>query len=480
MESHEEAHELKKKTIYSTLSLFFQSGYSALLGLAANIILTVVLSPEIFGIYFITLSFIAFLNYFSDIGLAASLVQKKDITDDDVKTTFTIQQILIISLITIGYVLTPAVISFYKLPHEGQYLYWALLGSFFLSSLKTIPSIFLERQVQFQKIVFVQVVENTFFYIAVMIFGLLGFGLQSFTFSVLLRALVGVIVMYSIAFWRPLIGISYTSARELISFGAPFQASSLLALVKDEFVTLYLGKVVGLEALGYIGWAKKWAEAPIRIIMDNISRVLFPVLARVQQDKGKVSRIIEKILYYQTLLLAPTLIGMAIVMSNLVFLIPKYSKWAPALPIFYMFCFSALFSSYSTPFINLFNALGRVKISFSFMIYWTVTTWILTPIMTQLFGYYGFPLVQIFLSLTFIYIIYLAKQIADFQFFKSVYPAIVSALIMGVVVLFITQLSLSWIAVIMAGCVGGITYFLLLKLLFKINLIHEVRALLKR
>ncbi|PIY70693.1 polysaccharide biosynthesis protein, partial [Candidatus Roizmanbacteria bacterium CG_4_10_14_0_8_um_filter_35_28] len=64
--------DLKKKTILSTLSLFFQSGYSAALGFIANLVLTILLTPKIFGIYFTVLSLIAILNYFSDIGLAAS------------------------------------------------------------------------------------------------------------------------------------------------------------------------------------------------------------------------------------------------------------------------------------------------------------------------------------------------------------------------------------------------------------------------
>ena len=73
----EEHKQLKKQTLISTLSLLFQSGYSAMLGFAANLVLTILLSPQIFGIYFTVLSIIAILNYFSDIGLAASLIQKR-------------------------------------------------------------------------------------------------------------------------------------------------------------------------------------------------------------------------------------------------------------------------------------------------------------------------------------------------------------------------------------------------------------------
>lgn len=69
---------LKSRSFISTISLFFQSGYSAALGLAANLILTILLTPHIFGIYITVLSIIAFLNYFSDIGLSGALIQKRN------------------------------------------------------------------------------------------------------------------------------------------------------------------------------------------------------------------------------------------------------------------------------------------------------------------------------------------------------------------------------------------------------------------
>ena len=156
--------ELKRRGFISTISLFFQSGYSAVLGLIANLIVTILLSPHVFGIYITVLSIIALFNYFSDFGLAASLIQKKEMTDEDIKTTFTIQQSLIVTLITIGFFATSFVRKFYNLPQEGMYLYWSLLFAFFISSLKTIPSVFLERHIKFNKVVYVQVVENTLFY----------------------------------------------------------------------------------------------------------------------------------------------------------------------------------------------------------------------------------------------------------------------------------------------------------------------------
>ncbi len=473
--------DLKRKSLVSVLSLFFQSGYAAGLGLAANLVLTVLLTPKIFGIYFTVLSVIALLNYFSDIGLAASLIQKKDLDEKDVSTTFTVQQILIISLVAIGFLLTGFVKSFYDFPEAGIYLYWALLSGFFISSLKTIPSVFLERSVQFQKIVLVQVIENTVFYVSVIICAISGLGLNSFTVSVILRSIVGLVAMYSISFWRPRVGISKKSLKSLLSYGVPFQASSFLALFKDDLITLYLGKVLGFTGLGYIGWAKKWAEAPIRIIMDNITRVLFPVISRMQNDKSRIGRILEKILRYQSLILAPTLLGFAVLMRPLIDIIPRYNKWAPALPIFYIFVASAYLSTYSTPFINLFNALGKVKISLLFMVIWTVTTWVCTPLFTHYFGYYGFPLSQLILAATSILVMIKARSIISFSPLSQIGPPLLSASVMAIIMWWLsTSLESDVIAVPTAALAGAIVYYLLVRYLFRIKIIEELRALIKK
>ena len=474
----EENNSIKKRTVFSAFSLFFQSGYSAVLGLIANLVLTILLTPKIFGIYITLLALISFLNYFSDIGLAASLIQKKEITDDDVKTTFTVQQILIICLIILGFFSTKFIMDFYNLPLTGRYLYWALLISFFISSLKTIPSIFLERKIQFQKIVLTQIVENTVFYLAVTIFAILGFNLQSFSLAVILRAITGLIMIYSLSFWKPRLGISIKSLKNLLSFGLPFQASSFLAIFKDDLIILYLGKVVGFEALGYIGWAKKWAEAPIRIIIDNIGRVLFPVLSRLQHDKEKVARLIEKILNYQTTILAPTIAGFALIMFPLTTIIPKYSKWQPALPLFYIFCLSSILSSYSTPFINLFNALGKAKISFFFMVVWTISIWILTPTLTKIYGNLGFPIAQLVLASSFIFVVWKAKTLVNFSFFNSIYKQLIATVMMIFLAFLIFDLfSSPFYQLIALVSVGSSSYYLILRFLFKIDLVREIREI---
>ncbi len=399
---------LKHNSLKSLAFLFFQSGYSAVLGLVTNLIITALAAKEVFGIYATTLATITIFNYISDIGLAGALIQKKEVQDRDLHTVFTVQQLMITTLVCIGFLLTPFVQSFYHIPTEAVYLYWAVLVGFFISSLKTIPSVLLERSVHFQEIVKVQIIENTLFYIIVSVCIVAGLNLYSFAIGVVTRAFVGTLLMYRKSPWRPRFGLYLPSLKELLSFGLPFQANSFLALIKDELMVIFLGKTLGFQGLAEIVWAKKWAEAPIRIIMDNVSKILFPVLSRLQDDKNALQRTITTTIWLQTLILGPVILAVGVGMPVFIQLVPQYEKWSSALPILYVFCASAFLSTLSTPFMNIFNALKKPKIPLYFMSFWTIATWVFTPWFIQMYGPIGFAYVQLLLSCSFVVVVYYA------------------------------------------------------------------------
>ena len=104
---------------------------------------------------------VSILGYFSDIGLAASLIQKKDhVTLTDLRTTFTLQQVLVLLLLLLTITVSPRLFSYYHISGGGEWLFITLLAAFFLASLKTIPSVILERQLRFEILAVVEIAET--------------------------------------------------------------------------------------------------------------------------------------------------------------------------------------------------------------------------------------------------------------------------------------------------------------------------------
>jgi O-antigen/teichoic acid export membrane protein len=126
---------------------------------------------------------------------------------------------------------------------------------------------------------------------------------------------------------------------------------------------------------------------------------------------------------------------------------------------------------------NVFNSLGKVKKSFYFMLFWTIITWIFTPLFTKLFGYYGFPITQLFLSLTCILVILEAKKLIHFSLKKVITPYIITALIMGAILYSISfMLGPIILTAFILPIIGATVYFICLKAFFNINLYNEMRS----
>ncbi len=402
---------IKKRSIKGIFALTYRTFAVQVLGFGANFILTIFLTPAIFGVYFVVSAAIAFLSYFSDIGLAAALIQKKEeITDEEFKTTFTIQQALVITVVVVSLFSSGFIQSFYHLDRDGIFLFQALVISFFLSSLKTIPSIILERKLEFEKLVLPQIAESLVFSVIVVVLAVKGFGITSFSIAVLARGLVGLVVIYIVSPWKIRLGFSKESAKRLLHFGIPFQANSFIALLKDDLLIAYLGKVLPLAQVGYIGFAQKWAFMPLRLIMDNVIRITFPSFSRLQDHKDLLAKAVERSIFASAFIVFPSLIGLVIMSPYFIQIIPKYSKWEPALVSLVFFALNACFSSVSTPLTNALNAIGKIKISLYLMVFWTIATWALTPALIIIMGFNGVGVASFIISLSAVFVVFLVKR----------------------------------------------------------------------
>ncbi|OIO13925.1 hypothetical protein COY59_04590 [Candidatus Gottesmanbacteria bacterium CG_4_10_14_0_8_um_filter_37_24] len=451
--------EIKGKIVGGVFALTTRTLILQIISFIATFILTIILSPSIFGIFFVVSAVISFLSYFSDVGLAASLIQKKeDPTRQELVSVFTLQQLIVGSLVLLAIIFSPNFGKFYSLNSDGIFLLRALLISFFLSSLKTIPSILLERKLEFSLLVIPQILETFVFYLTTIVLALLGYGIFSFAWGSIARGVVGLVTIYVISPWKLSIGIDMGSLKKLLSFGLPFQMNSLLALVKDDLMTIFLGKILPFSQMGYIGWAKKWSEAPLRLIMDSIIRVTFPAFSRMQGDKKLLSKAISKSFFFLSFFIFPTTALLIIYIKPMIYLIPKYLKWEPALVPFYLYSFAAVLAAFSSPIVNALNAIGKIKKTLILMILWTLLTWILVPYLTLMYGYYGAPFAAFAISFTVIIPIFMIRKYIYIPILTSILKPIVSTCFMVVPILLILSFGINLLSIGTSLILGIIVY----------------------
>ncbi len=473
---------VKRQSVRGAASFFLRTILLQAIGLVTIFILSSFFSPEDFAVYGIVVQIIGILVFFSDIGLAAALIQSKtEPTDHDYATAFSLQQALSWLIFAVCVLIVLSGFLLEKTGSNAANLILLALGfSFPLASLKTIPAIQLERELDFSKLVIPQIVEQLLFNIVLVALAWQGLGAMAYAPAIIGRSIVGVIVMYSIKPWWPKIGIYASSVKKLLGYGVKFQLNDLLARIKDNLFFLALGLYLPLKDFGYVQWSKNWSMYPYNLTVQNVMAVTFPTFSRLQSQTHLLKRAIEKSLFFISLAIFPILIGMSVFIYPLVTLIPQYNKWQPAVLSVILFTLSILGSALSTPLTNTLNAIGKISTTLKLMVFWTALTWLLTPLLVIKFGYEGVAISALVISLSSVIPFWLVKKYVPIEPWDQVWRQILASLVMAVFGVLGMSWWLSSLPMMFVGMVlTGLAYVVVIVLTGYQKLKFEVSSLLQ-
>ena len=470
---------VSKKTVHGIFSLASRSLILQIINFIAFLTISVVLSARELGIYTAVIAIQRVISFFSDFGLGAALVQKKEnLKREDIATVFTIQSFITLGIFLFFLIFIRQIGSIFNLNEEGGRLLLVLVFTIFLSSFKMIPSVLLERNINFSKLVIPQIGESLVFNILLIFLVINNFGIDSYSWAFLVSSLVGIPLYYYISPWSPRVGV-YKSSLADLKFGAQFQAKNILATIKDDFLTVILTRFLSFTQIGYIGFAQRIAFFVYRYIVDSVTKVTFSSYSRIQDNKEFLQTAIEKSLFFTTIILFPLLFGLIITSSYLMQFIPGWAnKWEPALISLVFFSLNAVISSMSSVLVNVLDATGRVKTTLKLMVLWTVMTWTITPIFIYFWGFSGVAIASFVITLTIFVTIYLVKKVVDFKFIKSIYKPVIAAAIMAFSTYFLAEfLVKDLLTLIFVIILGGVIYFLAIYILAGKQIFEDIKKL---
>jgi len=472
---------LKRRSVQGVIALVSRQYILQGFAVVANILFGILLLPSEYGTYFLVLSIVSILNYFSDIGLAAALIQKRQkLTKSDLVTTFTVQQTLTGFLAILSFFATQIVVNHYEFTQSETYLYYALIASFVLASFKTIPSILLERELAFQKLIIPQILEHFVFYTLAVLLAWRGMGVQSFTIAVIARGVIGVIAIYLLKPWFPRFGFNLQVAKRLVSFGAPFQLNSLLALVKDDLLIAVLGGFLSRTEMGYITWAQKWTKMPLTAFLNSILTVTFPVFSRLQNNKPELAKAINKAIFFVSASVVPSVVGLMAISDPFFRNFPRFEKWLPATTAINYFGVVIIIASVSTILTNTLNSIGKVKRTLALMLMWITLTWTLTLSLINLYGFNGVAIAAAITSLSSFIVIPMVRHFLPINVFPEVLPALSSSALMYISIKIVEPyLNQSLFQVFVLMGFGAIIYLLSMFIVFGKQTRRELKSLKK-
>lgn len=346
----DESHKVAKKGLtHSTLVGFFWSffgtGTQAVLQFLVLAILSRLLAPAEFGVVNIANIIVIFAGFFYQFGIAPSLIQRKSINENHIRSGFTFTMILSVLLTAVIWLIAPFFASFYP---DIPGLLEITRGMSFLFVINGIGAV--ARALNYRDLNFR--VKARFSVTAYVIgYGVIGVAsaLLGFGAWALVWASISQSIVYSVLFLRSsphpkAFQLDRQALGELLSFGSGFTLGQIFNRIANTSDNLIVGATLGGRAVGLYGRAYQLMILPSQYFGQVLDNVLFTAMSKKQDEPQILGAVYRRGVVAIALVIMP-------LSAFLFFLAPEFihvllgrrQDWDPIILPFKIFALTMLF-----------------------------------------------------------------------------------------------------------------------------------------
>jgi len=245
------------------------------IALGGTVVLARLLVPHDFGAVAIGTTLVSVFGFVGDSGIGAGLIRGARAPERSDLQSFLGLQLLVTSILALA---TAAV----GIPNGVVGRVTALMvASLPVAAFRTPAVILFERELRYQPLVIIELIETLVFYAWAIATVVAGWGVWGLASAAPVRAIVGAILINlrsPAGFMLP--RLSWGRLRGLLRFGIQYQAVNAVALVRDQGVNLGTAAIGGVSMLGIWSLAYRILQVPF-LLFDAVWRVSFPAMARL-------------------------------------------------------------------------------------------------------------------------------------------------------------------------------------------------------
>ena len=363
--------ELKTQAVQGIRWTSLGSGFSVLFQLAQMIILARLLAPEVFGLMAMVLVVIRICNPIVEAGLLQAVIYKQDLNQKDLSTLYWVNILLGLSVFFIVNSIRFGVADFFLEPALAPYIFWTSLV-FLIGPWGQQFQGLLSRDLRFDILAIIQIISQLIEFTLSVTLAYMGWGIMALIFGYLSRIGISSLcyIFFGLKIHTPVLYFKISRVSGLIRFGL-FEAGNQLAnLASTQVDKVLIGRLLGAELLGLYTIAWELIVFPIARINPIITKVAFPVYARLQHETARLSRYYRRAVSTLLLINVPALLGMAVVAEE--FLEVFYGPtWTPAATALSILALTGILKTLGNPSGGILLAKGRSDVGFYWNIAWT-------------------------------------------------------------------------------------------------------------
>lgn len=348
---------LKERTIsglfWSAIDSFANQSVQFIIG----VILARLITPREFGLIGMITIFIAISQTFINSGFSTALIRKKDCTQTDYSTVFYYNLAMGLLFYIILFISAGTISNFFNEP-ELRWLIRVLGLDLIIRSVTLIQGTTLSKRIDFKLHAKIAVTSSILSGVVGIAMAFTGCGVWSLIARYLTGSFFSSIFLWLWVRWQPSCIFSMNSFKELFGFGSKILASRLIDTVYSNIYYLVIGKYFAASELGYFTRAQSFNDLPSKNLNSIMSRVTYPVLAQMQDNKEHLKagykKMIKNIMFISLILM----VGMAAVAEPMVITLIG-EKWRQSIIYFQLLCFPAMLYPLHALNLNMLNVQGR-------------------------------------------------------------------------------------------------------------------------
>lgn len=297
--------ELRRRAQAGIVVVAGRGAIIAFVGLLSQLVLARLLFPADFGAVAFGLTVVAFVNLFCDGGLGAGLIRREEPPTREELSALSALQVSL-SLLLSGTIAAVAPFT----GHAGVVTAVIVLSAPLL--VLQIPArIVLERELRFDRVARVEVVQVLVFNVWAVTLVLLGAGVWGLATAPVVRSVVGLVLMTRASpVGTPFPHFSWARSRSFLHFGMRFQVVTALTMVREQGLNVGIALVSGLATLGFVTLARRVLEIP-QLVLQALWRVSFPAVSQLVVRREPVTQLLERAVALCATGLGLVLVGLA-------------------------------------------------------------------------------------------------------------------------------------------------------------------------
>lgn len=446
-------------------------------------VLARLLRPSDFGIMAMAMVVIGFAQAYADMGISAAIIHRQDTTKDQMSSLYWLNVIAGVIVFFFVCAVSPlAVIFFHEL------LLYRLLpvvaASFLIASASQQFYWLLEKDLRFDLLAQIEIFASGTGTVVAVTSAFFGQGVWSLVWGQLTAAAARTALLLRVGWdrWPPILRFKRNDLRGFLSFGLYQMGERSINYFNSRLDQLLIGNLLGAQELGYYNFAFNLVLLPVSNVNPILTRVAFPVFARMQNDIPGLRQSYLKMVNMLSTVNAPFLFGLAAV-SPLFIPLLFGPQWMPAVLLVQVLSFYAFGRSTGNPTGSLLLAKGRADMGFHWNLALLFTTAPAVYLGAKLGGAFGIAIVLVILIICYSVAnyVFLVKKIigpcAKPYAGSILRPALLSAA-MGVCVWLMSLTGRHSVAWLMAEIATGAVIYMTLLWFLDRNLVFEVKEIL--